>query len=79
MKTELENKLTQIFSLVFEFNDDSEIKKLRRINEVKWDSLAHVTLVAALENEFGINLDYTETERLTSYQSTLLLLQEKNI
>lgn len=79
MKTDLEIKLAQIFSLVFELDEDVDVCSLRRINEVKWDSLAHVTLVTALESEFSISLDYSDTERLTSYQSTLLLLKERNI
>lgn len=77
MSTETESKLTEIFKLVLELPDDADIKKTRRINEVRWDSLAQVTLVTAIESEFGIQLAYSDTERLTSYESTLLLVQEK--
>jgi acyl carrier protein len=77
METEVEKKLSEIFKIVLDLPDDAETKNIRRINEVNWDSLAQVTLVTALESEFGIQLDHSEAERLTSYQSTLLLLTEK--
>jgi len=76
-RNEIEAKLIQIFQLVFELPDNTDVSQVRRINLAGWDSLAHVTLVTALESEFGINLDYRDGERITSYQSTLLLLLEK--
>lgn len=76
-QNELESKLTQIFQLVLELLEDEDVSNLRRINEARWDSLAHVTLITALESEFDINLNHEDSDRLTSYQSTLLLLQEK--
>ena len=77
MMTDLEEKLSQIFRLVLQFPDDADTSGIRRINEVRWDSLANVTLVTALESEFGITLDSHEMERLTSYRAVLLLLSEK--
>lgn len=76
-KNELEGKLTQIFQLVLELPDDEDVSNIRRINEVRWDSLAHVTLITALESEFNISINHEDSDRLTSYQSTLLLLIEK--
>ena len=70
-------ELAQIFRFILHLPDDADVSKIRRINETRWDSLATVTLVAALESEFGITLDSHEIERLTSFQATLLLLSEK--
>jgi len=77
MKSELPDKLSQIFRIILELSDDADTSKIRRINHARWDSLANVTLVTALQSEFGITLDFKEIERLSSYQATLLLLQEK--
>ena len=74
---QIEQKLLEIFSIVLEVENLEEIKNIRRINEVKWDSLAHVSLLSAIENEFEILLDYDEKERVSSFKSTLLLLNEK--
>lgn len=77
MKSDVTEKLSQIFRIILNLPDDADTSRIRRINEAKWDSLATVTLVTALESEFGITLDSHEIERLTSYQATLLLLEEK--
>jgi acyl carrier protein len=77
MMTDLEKNLSQIFRFILQLPDDADTSKIRRVNEVRWDSLANVTLVTALESEFGITLDSHEIERLTSYQAALLLLLEK--
>lgn len=69
--------LSQIFRLVLNLADDADVATVRRINEPRWDSLANATLVVAIEGEFGLTLDAREIERLTSYQSTLLLVREK--
>lgn len=77
MITDPAGVLSNIFRLIFDLDELSDAFTVRRINESKWDSLANATLVAALESEFNITLDAQEIERLTSYQSTLLLVQEK--
>lgn len=78
MSRAAEDKLAQIFRIVLDLPDDADVSRLRRINEAKWDSLANTSLVTALESEFGITMDSKEIERLTSYQATLLLLEEKS-
>lgn len=78
MTSDQAEKLSQIFRFILQLPDDADTSKIRRINEVRWDSLANVTLVTALESEFGITLDSHEIERLTSYQATWLLLSEKH-
>lgn len=78
MKNDMAEKLSQIFRFILQLPDDADTSNVRRINEVHWDSLANVTLVAALESEFGITLDSHEMERLTSYQAIFLLLSEKH-
>lgn len=44
---------------------------LRREEEPKWDSLKHVALIFAIEDEFGIQLDEEQMERLDSLRSIL--------
>jgi acyl carrier protein len=77
MKNDIAEKLSQIFRFILQLPDDADTSDIRRINEVRWDSLANVTLITALESEFGVTLDTHEVERLSSYQATLLLLSEK--
>lgn len=42
-----------------------------------WDSLHHLSLVVALEQEFGIQISPEEIEQLLSIEVTAALLEEK--
>ncbi len=77
MSDELYAKLQQIYQLVLDYPDHADMSKVRRISDERWDSLANVTLVTALESEFGVVMDVVDVERLTSFSATLLILQEK--
>ena len=57
--------------------DGSDVSNVRRMTTRKWDSLAHVSLVAAIESEFGVRLDTGDSERLSSFQAACLLIEEK--
>lgn len=79
MKEESIEKLNEIFMMIFELSSESEIIALEQENHEKWDSMAHMTLVAALESEFGINLDAGDMMQMTSYLATRELLQTKGM
>src|SRR5215211_86917 len=53
MTTDTTSKLQDIFRAVFELPESADVTRVRQISERKWDSLAHVSLVAAIESEFG--------------------------
>ena len=74
-----DNKLQDIFRAVFELSASTDVSGVRQINERKWDSLAHVSLVAAIESEFGINIDTVDALRMTSFAATRLLLEERGL
>lgn len=70
-------RLQDIFRAVFEMPATTDVTNLRQLTTTSWDSLAHVSLVAAIESEFGVSLDAAEQLRMTSYAATEALLQEK--
>jgi acyl carrier protein len=74
---ELCGTLTEIFQIVLDLPDNTKMDKVRQINSHSWDSLAQVSLISAMESEFGLSLDSDDRERLTSFAGALLLLQEK--
>jgi acyl carrier protein len=43
----------------------------------QWDSGNHVSLVMALEEEFGFSLDVSEIERMTSFPAVLSVVEQK--
>ena len=60
MTSESRDKLQSIFRLVFQLSPAAEVAGVRQGKEAKWDSLAHVMLVAALENEFNVQITTPE-------------------
>lgn len=72
-------KLQDVFRAVFELAPGADATRVRQINQKNWDSLAHVSLVTAIESEFEVTLDAADALRMTSYQATQLLLEEKGL
>lgn len=75
----VEGKLVEIFQVVLDVEDGYDVKSVRRLNERRWDSLAHTSLIAAIESEFCIRLEIAEMERMTSFAATRVLLEEKGV
>lgn len=75
MKEENFSKLKEIFMAVFELSE-SQVSSYRKINNRKWDSLATVTLIAAVESEFNILVDESAYEGFTSFSAVELALDE---
>jgi acyl carrier protein len=71
--------LQQVFLVALDLPEGIDASSIRRISEPKWDSLAHTTLVFAIESEFGVSFSAQETERITSFASARLLLEEKGL
>ena len=69
------DKLKQIFIEVFSISE-AEVESYRKLNNSKWDSLASVTLIAAMETEFKIEIQETDYETLSSFSSAELVLEK---
>jgi acyl carrier protein len=69
--------LSEIFRLVLELPGELELARVNRLNTAKWDSLANVTLVTAIENEFNVSFDTHDAERMSSFKSAQILIEEK--
>ncbi len=72
-----EAKLVEIFQVVLDL--DGDVQSVRRVTERHWDSLAHTSMIAAIESEFGLQLEIDDMERMTSFAATRLLLEEKGL
>ena len=68
------DKLKQIFMEVFSISE-AEVESYRKLNNRKWDSLASVTLLVAIESEFKITLQESDYESLSSFSSAELILE----
>ncbi len=50
---------------------------LSRDNCPEWDSLKHITLVMALEEEFGVTFEVDEIESMQSFGDVMRILAAK--
>ena len=74
---ELESKLKNVMSIVFELepseiSDDSSPESIEN-----WDSIKHMMLIGALEDEFKIQFTNDEMLELLNYELIKLILTEK--
>lgn len=69
--------LEEMFRDILELPADQDVAQLSMLNEEKWDSLATVTLIAAIESGFGITLDSADYESMTSFAAVWMLVEEK--
>ena len=68
------DKLKQIFIEVFSISE-AEVGSYRKLNNSNWDSLASVTLIAAMESEFKIEIQESDYETLSSFSSAELIIE----
>ena len=47
-------------------------------NVEKWDSIGHLTVIAAIEQIFDVTISFSDAVNLTSYQKILLYLKKKD-
>ena len=77
--TSNEIRLKQVLANVFgedseSINDESSMDTIEN-----WDSLRHLNLILALEEEFGVSFDEEETVIIVSYPLIKTVLKEHNI
>ena len=77
MTQENERKLAEVFRAVLSLGPDSDVTDVRQLTTPGWDSLAHVSLVAAIESEFGVSIDIADSIALTSFRAATLYLKEQ--
>ena len=69
------DRLRKVFRASLGLPEDVEVDALEYQSTNKWDSLAHMTLVAALEDEFGVMLDTDDVLAMSSFTQARDLLE----
>lgn len=67
--SEQSNKTKQILTTVLKLSPSDMIEDVSMKNTATWDSMAHLSIVTGLENEFDIFIEASEAELLISYSS----------
>ena len=74
---DIDARLAAIFREILDLPPHEDPRTIRRLGDERWDSVAHVSLVAALESEFGFVLSIADFEELSSFESARMLISEK--
>jgi acyl carrier protein len=73
---EMERRLAACFSAVLPDLAPDEIGQATSTSVEGWDSVATVTLLTVVEEEFGISIDDENPARFNSFRNILTYLQE---
>ena len=76
MHPDAEAKLRDVVRSVLQVPPDFDIARASQLSVESWDSLAHVSLMLALEGEFSVTIDIADQLELTSYDSIRLYLEQ---
>lgn len=79
MHKKTEQRINKIFIRIFKIDKKKINSNLSAKTFNKWDSLAHLNLILALENEFKISFDIERVTTLMSYKLILLELKSHGI
>ncbi len=73
------DKYSEIFKSSLNIKDTKFSKELK-YNEIdEWDSIGHMTLVAALEEEYKINLETDDIIEFSSFKKGIEILKKYKI
>ena len=70
-------RLVKCFAAVFPGLSESQIESATTTSIEDWDSVATVTLITLIEEEFGIEVDADDLEQLVSFDSVLSYLEQE--
>lgn len=76
--TESQDRLVRCFSSVFPTLSEAEIRASDVVQLFDVDSLAGVTLVTLIDQEFGVNVDLPDLLELGSFEAISQFLRKRN-
>lgn len=69
-------RIKQVMSAVFEIPVESIVDDASSDNIENWDSLRHLNLILALEEEFGVSIPDEEVGNLVNYKLIKLVIND---
>ena len=75
----LQARLRQLFSEVLGLDEGAEVEELKYRDIEAWDSVGHMTLVAAIEEEFDVQLDTEQVLYMSSFKVAVDMLREMGV
>ena len=73
------DKYSNIFKTALNISDDKMSKNLKYNEIEEWDSIGHMTLIAALEEEYKISLETDDIIEFSSFKKGMSILKKYNV
>ena len=73
------DKYSNIFKTALNISDDKMSENLKYNEIEEWDSIGHMTLIAALEEEYKINLETDDIIEFSSFKKGMSILKKYNV
>jgi acyl carrier protein len=74
---EIDGRLLEIFQTVFENNDLQLTASMGAADVEGWDSVAHISLIFAIEEEFGFQFSSSELEKARNVGDLQLVISQR--
>ncbi|MCF2533498.1 acyl carrier protein [Yinghuangia soli] len=72
-------RLKGVFAHALDLDPDTKIEDLRYREIDKWDSLGHMALVAAIEDEFDVQFDTDQVIDMSAFKVAYDMLREMGL
>ena len=73
------DKYSKIFKTALNISDDKLSENLKYNEIEEWDSIGHMTLVAALEEEYKITLETDDIIDFSTFKKGMEILKKYNV
>ena len=73
------DKYSNIFKTALNISDDKMSENLKYNEVEEWDSIGHMTLIAALEEEYKISLETDDIIEFSSFKKGMSILKKYNV
>lgn len=74
-----QDEVRQAFLTAFDLPAGAEVEALEIGSNPEWDSVAHMALIADLEDRFAISLDTDDIVDMSSYAKSLEILRRYGV
>jgi acyl carrier protein len=75
----ISERLYPVFVSALDLPADVDVYHLRQRFDERWDSLGHMSLVMAIEDEFEVELDPDTLVALDSFETAVRILRELGV
>ncbi|MDW5330237.1 acyl carrier protein [Plantactinospora sp. KLBMP9567] len=73
------DRLETVFAKSLELKEGVDFAALRQREHDEWDSVGHMSLVVAIEEEFAVDLEPEQMVGIDSFEAALRMLREFGI